>query len=146
MNVALVNPPNHRIDLDDLAPPLGLLKLAEVLLRDSNDCEIFDFNLESCSTGWPSPEDFYRQACGRILACDPDVVCFTSMGINSHVCLEVARRLKAREPRLSTVFGGPHFSSIATSLCDLFPWVDYVVKGEGEAALSYLLYEDSTKW
>jgi radical SAM superfamily enzyme YgiQ (UPF0313 family) len=139
MNVVLVNPPNHRCDVDDLAPPLGLLMLAESLMEVGANPAIVDFNLESCRDSMPSPSDFYSLGCERILALDPDFVCFTSMGINSHVALELARRLKRRKASLVTVFGGPHFASIACELKKEFRWVNHVVGGPGEASLPRLI-------
>lgn len=139
MNVVLVNPPNHRFDVDDLAPPLGLLMLAESLMEVGANSSVVDFNLDSCRELMPSPSDFYYVACERILALDPDLVGFTSMGINSHVALELARQLKIRKTSLVTVFGGPHFASIAFELKKEFDWVNYVVGGPGEASLPRLI-------
>jgi hypothetical protein len=59
------------------------------------------------------------------------------MCVDSHVSLELARRLKPWN--VSTVFGGTHFSAIAEELASRFPWVDYVVGGEGEAPFERLL-------
>src|ERR1700682_393859 len=100
MNVVLVNPPNHRCDIEDLAPPLGLLMIAETLIELGAHTALLDLNLESCRQTLPPPHDFYRLVCTRILELNPDLVCFTSMGINSHVALELARQLKRKKPSL----------------------------------------------
>lgn len=139
MNVVLVNPPNHHFDVDDLAPPLGLLMLAESLREVGADSTMVDLNLESCQHSMPCVSDFYPLVCERILTLDPDLVCFTSMGINSHVAIELARQLKSRQASLITVFGGPHFASVACDLKKEFPWVDYVVGGAGESAVRRLI-------
>jgi radical SAM superfamily enzyme YgiQ (UPF0313 family) len=139
MNVVLVNPPNHRQDVDDLAPPLGLLMLAQDLIEIGFGVTLVDLNLDSCRNALPAASDFYPLLCERVLKLDPDVVCFTSMGINSHVALELARQLKQIAPSLVTVFGGAHFASIAFELTQRFWWVDYVVTGAGEGSLEMLV-------
>jgi hypothetical protein len=57
------------------------------------------------------------------------------MAIESHVALEIARRLKRRDPCVRIVMGGPHFSAIAQELLEFYPWVDFVVVGPGETAI-----------
>ena len=139
MNVVFVNPPNHRFDVDDLAPPLGLLMLADTVSQIGAHCTIIDLNLDSCREAMPEPRDFYRAYCEPILAFDPDVLCFTSMAINSHVALELGRHLKSLKPSIVTVFGGSHFSSIAADLKRRFWWVDYVNIGAGECSFQRLV-------
>lgn len=78
--------------------------------------------------------DFYGRAVRAIAETHPDVVGFTSMAVESHVCLELARRLKQADAGVVTVLGGPHFTSIAREVLELYPWIDFVVMGEGEAA------------
>jgi hypothetical protein len=84
-------------------------------------------------------QDFYDHALSSILAANPDVVGFTSMALESHVCLEMARRVKAVDPKIVIVLGGPHFSSICKEVLEFYPWVNYVVTGEGELAILNLL-------
>src|SRR6266705_1558956 len=135
MNVVLINPPNHQHDVDDLAPPLGLLMLAQSLIGTGTSVKLIDLNLDSSRGRMPPASDFYPLVCERILALDPDIVCFTSMGINSHVSLKLGRQVKLGNPSVVTVFGGPHFGSIATELKREFPWVDYVNVGVGENSI-----------
>lgn len=139
MRVALINPPNHECDVDDLAPPLGLLVLTEALMGAGFSVEVLDFNLLSCMEEVPWENDFYAFALDKIQKIEPSVACFTSMGINSHVSLEIARQLKEKCPSVITIFGGTHFSSIASEFKQNFPWVDYVLSGAGEHKLPELL-------
>ncbi len=138
MRVTLVQPPNGLHDVEDLAPPLGLLTLAACLERDGIDVALLDMNLQGIRNHrWL--EDFYENAVRWIADSNPDVVGFTSMALESHVCLEMARLLKLQDPGIVIVLGGPHFSSIAREALELFPWIDYVVTGEGEMALLGML-------
>src|SRR6185295_19894686 len=138
MRVTLVQPPNGLHDRDDLAPPLGLLTIAAVLEADGVAVKLLDMNLRGIEEPtWLG--DFYDNATRWIAESNPDVVGFTSMAVESHVCLELARRIKREDPWIITVLGGPHFSAIAREVLELCPFIDYVVTGEGEDALRVLL-------
>lgn len=139
MRLTLVQPPNGYLDHYDLAPPLGLLSMAAVLIEDSVEVSIVDFNLRGMQDPSLVTGGFYDRAVEAVAETRPDVVGFTSMALESHVCLELARRLKDRDQRIVMVFGGPHFSAIARPALALYPWVDHVVTGEGEIALRSLL-------
>ncbi|AEW99303.1 radical SAM domain/B12 binding domain protein (plasmid) [Streptantibioticus cattleyicolor NRRL 8057 = DSM 46488] len=134
-----MQPPNGFVDRYDLAPPLGLLTLAAVAREHGAEVSLVDFNLMGMGDPSLHGADFYPRAVRAIAETQPDLVGFTSMAVESHVCLELARLLKAADPRLLTVLGGPHFSSIAREALDAFDWIDYVVTGEGEQALISLL-------
>lgn len=139
MRLTLVQPPNGLHDYSDLAPPLGLLTLAAAVEEDGVDVSLLDMNLQGMRDHEWVQDDFYAKAEKSIIKTNPDVVGFTSMAVESHVCLELARRIKAEDPGVVIVLGGPHFSAIAQEVLELYPWVDYVVTGEGEMATRYLL-------
>jgi Radical SAM superfamily/B12 binding domain len=140
MNVVLVNPPNHCWDADELAPPLGLLCLSQVAKAQGATTAIVDFNLDSCRGLFSQDvEDFYEHAVLRLKAFDADMLCFTSMGLNSHVSIELARRIKAIMPTIRTVFGGPHFGAIGLELTCRFDWIDHVITGDAERVFGELI-------
>lgn len=139
MKVTLVQPPRARYGVNDLAPPLGLLSIAAILEQESIDVSILDFNLEGAANPSWVDQNFYDAAIAMILAQSPDLVGFTSMMIDSHVALELGRRLKLHDDSIKTLFGGPHFSAIAKEVLQYYPWVDFVVLGEGEYATRDLL-------
>jgi radical SAM superfamily enzyme YgiQ (UPF0313 family) len=139
MKVLLINPPNNLFDVFELAPPTGLLSLAAALEREDVDVEVLDFNLKGIADHSFVQEDFYAKALKLIEAAGPDVVGLTSMVINSHVALELGRRIRAGCPGVIILLGGTHFSSIAEEVLSFYPWIDYVVKGEGELPLRDLI-------
>ena len=139
MRITLVQPPSNRYDTSELAPPLSLLCVASVLEDDDFDVSIVDLNLMGVRDPGFVDSDFYGIALGAITDNAPDVVGFTSMALESHICLELARRLKSGDPGVRIVLGGPHFSAIAETVLRLYPWVDFVVTGEGEMAARGLL-------
>lgn len=139
MKLLLVNPPNGLLDRTDLAPPLGLLTLAAVAREHSHEVFIRDFNLDVIADTELGDEEFYDYAVAAITATEADVIGFTSMCVESHVSLELARRIKDKSPDVFTVLGGTHFGAIAHEVMTLFPFVDFVVSGEGEHALTSIL-------
>jgi hypothetical protein len=139
MKVTFVQPPRDGLDASELAPPLGLLTLAAVLRDDDVDVTIVDLNLECFVNPSNAGPLFYEWAAKRVASTAPDLVGFTSMAIESHVGLEIARRLKLRDPGVRIVMGGPHFSAIAQEVLAFYPWVDFVVVGSGETAVRGLV-------
>jgi hypothetical protein len=139
MKVLLVHPPIIKRATLDLAPPLWALGLATICREEGIDCALYDCNLRLAMQCLSDNDEFYSIVAADILRYSPDLVCFSSMGINSHVCIEIARRLKGLCQEIVTVFGGPHFSSIASKLVERFEDVDAVALGEGEVTFRALL-------
>lgn len=62
-------------------------------------------------------------------------VCFNQLLAS----LLAAKRLKTLQPQLPIVFGGSScVAEMGSSLLEVFPWLDYVVHGEGEMVLANL--------
>jgi Radical SAM superfamily/B12 binding domain len=139
MKVVLVNPPRSCHDLAELSAPLGLLKLASISAARGADTSIVDFNLIQHLNSDFAGSGFYESALQHLLEKDGDVYGFTSMAVDSHISLRLAQMLKVKKRDAVTVFGGSHFSSIATDLTETYEWVDFVVKGEGEDSFDQLL-------
>lgn len=139
MRLTLVQPPNGNLDRYDLAPPAGLLSLAAAVRVEGVEPTLVDLNLLGMQDRSLLGEDFYERTVARIADTQPDIVGFTSMALESHVCLELARQLKELDPKVIIVMGGPHFTAIACETLTLYPWVDHVVAGEGEQALTALI-------
>ena len=122
MRVLLINPVfTGRTDL----PPLGLLSLAAVLLRDSLTVEVLDLDIGPL----PDPLAKLDETLRRL---DPAVVGVTAMSDSFRSALVVCRRVKSWNPAALTVLGGVHATvhdeRIIASCAD----VDVVVRGEGE--------------
>lgn len=137
MRVVLANLPNHEWDWADFAPPLGLLALAEVALHAGWDVELVDMGFPSDDHN--DPERFYLRVVNELLSFEPNVVGLTSMGVNTHMAIEIARRMKQLGSSSVICAGGVHFGSIATELADRAPWIDCFIIGEGEIAFREVL-------
>lgn len=77
---------------------------------------------------------FLAACADDILALAPRIVGFTTTFSQSISSLVLARMLKHRAPALTIVFGGAACEgAMGAALHRSFPWVDVVVRGEGEA-------------
>lgn len=135
MRVLLVNPPyqtftsnlgvGHQI-------PLGLLMAGGPLLDAGHRVRLLDAECLHLS-----PE-FIAEETDRWRA---DVVMTGHAGSTpAHpVCMEMLRGVKARRPRVVTVYGGVYPTYHAAEILAAEPAVDVVVRGEGEAASLELL-------
>lgn len=141
MKVVLVNPPRSLYDRSELCPPLGLLRLAGAARRAGVDASIVDFNLLYHLDRRLQGESFYEAALSLLLEEEADVYGFTSMAVDSHVGLHLAGLVKQAQPDALTVLGGTHFSAIAEAILSAYPWIDFVVKGEGEDVFAELIKE-----
>ncbi|MFI8294214.1 RiPP maturation radical SAM C-methyltransferase [Streptomyces sp. NPDC085614] len=84
--------------------------------------------------------DFVEEAARRILEGAPDVVGFTTTFMQNVPSLALARRLKQLDPRLLVVFGGANCDgAMGAGLHRSYPFVDLVVRGEGEEVFPQLL-------
>lgn len=63
---------------------------------------------------------------------DSDYVGFSCTSPQMHPALDLATKIKEQNPRVTTVFGGHHPSSLPNETLDLEDVVDIVVVGEGE--------------
>ncbi|HEY0080227.1 MAG TPA: cobalamin-dependent protein [Pyrinomonadaceae bacterium] len=145
MKITLVNPPRSSYDISELSPPLGLLRLGTGARHVGADVSIVDFNLLWHTDEKLQSNYFYQSALDLLLEKDSDIYGFTSMAVDSHVCLRLAEALKKEKPNAVTVFGGTHFSSIAPRLLSDFPWVDVVIQGEGEDSFKDLIKQLAKK-
>ena len=76
---------------------------------------------------------FLEECTAEVLACRPRVVGFTTTFCQNMASLALARRLKRDDPSLRIVFGGGNCEGpMGAALQRCFPWIDAVVRGEGE--------------
>ena len=90
---------------------------------------------------WANAERFVENCVAEIDGNDRDVVGFSSTFNQNLASLALARRLKQRWPHLAIVFGGPNAEGpMGEELLRQFPFVGYVVSGEGDVALPALVH------
>jgi radical SAM superfamily enzyme YgiQ (UPF0313 family) len=83
--------------------------------------------------------DAFAESVARAM---PAIACFSNYSWSFNLCLEHARRLKARAPGTIVIFGGPNYPSAANDQ-DAFlaahPDIDFHIDGDGEIPLAGLL-------
>jgi ribosomal peptide maturation radical SAM protein 1 len=95
---------------------------------------------EICVDLHRSAPQFIAGLADRIAATRPDVVGFTSTFQQNTAALAAARAVKRAVPGVRTVLGGANCDgSLGAAMHRNFDFVDYVVRGEGEAAFPALL-------
>ncbi len=127
MRILIVNPPHPAIGSripDDHLPPLGLLGVGGPLIDDGHDVSLFDAEF-----GPASMEEIER----RIVSDNPQILLLGHSGSTSAhpIAREIARRAKARLPKLVVIYGGVfptyHWRDVLAS-----SEFDFIVRGEGE--------------
>ncbi|MDO8491020.1 MAG: RiPP maturation radical SAM C-methyltransferase [Dehalococcoidia bacterium] len=79
---------------------------------------------------------FLMAAAEELLADAPRIVGFSTVFQQNVASLVLAKMLKARDPSLTIVFGGGNCDgAMGSALHKCFPWIDLVVRGEGERVL-----------
>ncbi len=76
---------------------------------------------------------------GRIMEKDWHIVGFACYIWNIEMTLHVAKMLKVIKPSLKIILGGPEVSFTAREILKSHSYIDYIVQGEGEEALTALL-------
>ena len=128
MRILLINVPHpaigSRIPREQL-PPLGLLAVGGPLIDDGHEVSLLDGEL-----GPMAIEDLVEAAVRHA----PDAVLFGHSGSSSGhpIIADVARRIHARLPGATIIYGGVHPTYFWREILAAEPWVHVIVRGEGE--------------
>jgi len=104
-------------------PPLGILYCAGVLKEGGIEVSLLDqpakgFSLDQ-TVKWVKKED-------------PEIVGFSVLLSTAKEAPKIAERVKAENPNVTVVFGSHHSTFNADRILEKYPFVDVVVRGEGE--------------
>jgi radical SAM superfamily enzyme YgiQ (UPF0313 family) len=128
-----------------LEPQLGILSLAAALELRGDNPEIVDLNRTyfhlADSAGIARLDDFAEFAAAVIAAKDAEVFGFTSICSSYPLTIRIAKGVKAIRPHCTTLFGGPQASVVDLQTLSAFPFVDFILRGEAEESLPWLLDE-----
>jgi radical SAM superfamily enzyme YgiQ (UPF0313 family) len=106
--------------------PLALLYLKACLVDQKGlpdeDVTILEFG----------PDASAEEIASRVVATQADVVAFSCYVWNIRALMRAAARIKAHEPSVTIVVGGPEVGPVAASALEHYPALDVVVKSEGE--------------
>jgi anaerobic magnesium-protoporphyrin IX monomethyl ester cyclase len=112
--------------------PLALLYLKASLVKHGqqpSDVTILEF----------PPDAESDEIADRIVDAQPDVIGFSVYVWNVTRLLAASRRIKQRRPATRIVLGGPEVGPVAAAVLRAHPYVDVVVKSEGEAPFTAII-------
>lgn len=81
----------------------------------------------------------YSEILADLYLLKPDIICFSCYIWNIEEILHLSHDLKIASPTLCVILGGPEVSYEATAIMTRHPEIDFIIKGEGEAVLDYIL-------
>jgi len=105
-------------------PPLGLLYLAGTLLKHGFEVKVVDGCTDGRDTIKLAIKDF-----------QPDMVGITCLTPGRKKVLEIAQMVKSFNQNIPVVLGGVHPTIMYNQMMEHYPFVDYIVLGEGEETL-----------
>src|SRR3989338_11422324 len=119
MRVTLINPAT-KIWIKSRTLPLGLAYIAAVLEKDGHTVEVIDKNIEP-----------------QRMPNNPELIGITATTPLIKEAWRIAKEIKEIKPSVYTVLGGPHPSALPDESLAL-PFIDFVVRGEGEETIREL--------
>ena len=135
MRIALVNIAHpaigSRIPRENL-PPLGLLSVGGPLIDDGHDVTLIDAEIENLGLDC---------LVGRVTDAKPDLVMFGHSGSSSAqpIISETAQAIRKKIPCCWIVYGGVHPTYFWREILNDEPWVNAIVRGEGEETARQLV-------
>lgn len=157
MRVLLIDPPFYRlIGFYNRYFPLGLVSIGTTLHEAGHTVVVYDADANDRPSAmdytrlpdyYPAYLETFRQADHpvwqemqeTIRRFEPDLIGISIWTTYAASALHVADLCKTVRPDCPVVMGGPHATVRAEEVLRIAPAVDYVVRGEGEAALLELV-------
>ncbi|MDO8551674.1 MAG: radical SAM protein [bacterium] len=131
--VLLINPPDTELSGFN-GPPLSLLYLAGTLKKKKIQVKVID----GFFCGWKGVNEEIKKYKPTIVG----VSCLTIHRFESFKVLKIAKQIN---PKILTVIGGAHSTIMHTQIIDNYPYIDIVVRGEGEQVLLEIARGESLK-
>ncbi len=138
-SILLINPPRSLYDgnvwkeISSCTPPFGLALLASILDEVGIRNEVLDCDAEKLTL---------NEIIGFIGKHKFDCVGITSTTVTIQVATELAAEVKNVFPDIKIIFGGVHPTIFHEALIKE-PYVDFVIRNEGEASLLLLMQSQS---
>jgi len=121
MRTLLINTPYPSAECPTI--PLGLAYIAAVLEKEGMEVHVQDFLVAKYSR---------EKLAAKIADFAPEIVGITSVTMNYPIASRILRDCKEIDGNIITVIGGAHVSFWTEEALREAPWIDIVVRGEGE--------------
>lgn len=104
--------------------PVGLVSIASYLSHKGYDVTLANFAKKT-------PEQIVKE----IKTIQPHIIGFSLYTHNRCSTFAVVQKIKNNFPHIKIVLGGPHATFLSHEIVTRYPYIDYVVEGEGEDAM-----------
>ncbi|MDF1797759.1 MAG: radical SAM protein [Planctomycetota bacterium] len=127
-------------------PPPGLLRLGGWLRERGTEVRLEDLAHRLAAGNLPEGDGLgtasARLLLARIDAAGPWCLGLSTMGATLPIALVIAREVRDLAPDLPILLGGPGVSAVDREVLERFPFIDAVLRGEGELPLAELFGEE----
>jgi anaerobic magnesium-protoporphyrin IX monomethyl ester cyclase len=131
-HISLVSPPSRA---KSVRPPLGLMYIAANLRNSLRDVSVDIVDLKSSSTS----DLIVMEIMNHIRKVQPNMVGLSCLSTDTQDVKDLAARIKQYDRKIMTVVGGIHPTLFPDDLLRKSENIDFIVAGEGEAALVELV-------
>ncbi len=138
MKIVLVFPPFYLESMYNLAP-LGLINLATALKNSPHQVVVMDFVLAIRQRTLKMGKKIYGDCAERILDEAPDLVGFSAQCTTYPAVVQICKKIKNKRPDVKIVIGGHNASFVDRLTLERYPFVDCIVRGEGEMTFPELV-------
>jgi radical SAM superfamily enzyme YgiQ (UPF0313 family) len=138
MNISLVFPPFYMEAMYNL-PPLGLINLATMITNLDHKITIHDFVFDIRAKNLKMGPRIYDDCSQAIIDKNPDVVAFSAQCTTYPAVLNIAKKIKGKKQNTKIVIGGHNASFLDKQTLSLFPWIDAVIRSEGELTFKEII-------
>jgi radical SAM superfamily enzyme YgiQ (UPF0313 family) len=138
MKIVLVFPPFFLDSMYDL-PPLGLVNLATVLKDPCHEIVIIDLVLAIRKKTLKMGKHIYDDCAALILSKAPDLIGFSAQCTTYPSVIQICEKVKAKRPDVRITIGGHNASFVDILTLQRYPFVDSIVRGEGEITFKELV-------
>ncbi len=135
MHIVFVEPPKDFwfIMGEYVPPPFGILCLAAYIELSLPDINVTVVDCQAMGLDWDGLEK-------KLEELEPNIIAPSGLATaNAFYAIRTAELGKTLNPDIVTVLGGTHFSALANSTLKDYPFIDYIVRGEGEKTLTELI-------
>jgi len=132
MNIVLVNVGSKfgPVKAESAWPPLGIVYLGTILKNKFHEVTLFDHGFEQITL---------KKLGDSILNKNPDIVGLSTLTSSGIVAAKLSEYLKDRNPDIKIVWGGIHATFNDKRILEKYPFVDYIVRKEGEQTFPELV-------
>jgi len=124
--------------------PLGILSIMGCLRKEgvNDNVNLVDLNCMLQQDKQSFSAHFYDYVTKQILDADYDLIGFSTNSTSFHHVISIARRIKKQNRKITIIVGGPgpQTPTLAPSILTTFPFIDYLVSGEGEITVPKLIH------